>query len=118
MSKSGAELGGDLALIYQTGAQHLPRLAEQFTNAKNQADPISGDSSAWDRDASIGIGQTGCMTAFNDYVDAISAHLATTAANLNDTGAALCHAATDLAATDAGAKAEFDKLKNTDVIDD
>jgi hypothetical protein len=118
MGKSGSELGADLALIYQTGAQLLPHLADQFQSAKSTITAIGDDSGgAWGRDASLGIGATGCLPNFNAYVDAIAAHLTSTATNLDDTGAALCYASTDYAASDDGAKAEFDRLKNTDVLD-
>jgi hypothetical protein len=117
MGKSGTELGADLALLYQTGAQLLPHLADQFQAAKTTLTPIGDDSAAWARDPSIGIGASGCHADFNAYVDAIAAHLTSTGTNLDETGEALCYAATDYAATDTGAKTEFNRLKDTDVLD-
>jgi hypothetical protein len=118
MGKSGGELGADLALLYQTGEQLLPHLADQFRDAKKVLDPISGNSNPWTRDDSLGIGSSGCLTSFNDYLDAISAHLSSTALNLEATGEALKYAATDYAAADTGAKTVFEQQKNRDILDD
>jgi len=115
--KTGAELGADLALLYQTGKQLIPHLADQFGHARSKIDGVGDDSAAWRRDPSLGIGETGAHAAFKSYVGAISAHLKTTETNLDDTGRALCYAAEDYARTDGAAKAEFDKHKN-DVVSD
>lgn len=116
MSRTGETLGGDLALIYQTGAQLLPHLADQFEQAEGVIGPISDEQWAWERHADFGQGSFGSHPQFNAYCDAIIAHLKTTAANLDDTGRALCYAATDYARTDAAAQAEFDKHKNDVVL--
>lgn len=115
--KTGEDLGADLALLYQTGEQLLPHLADQFGHARSKLNPVGDDSGSWRRDPSLGIGETGCHSAFASYVDAIATHLKTTETNLDDTGRALCYAATDYAATDDAAKAEFNAHKN-DVITD
>lgn len=35
MGKAGEDLGADLALLYQTGKQILPNLADQFGHARS-----------------------------------------------------------------------------------
>jgi hypothetical protein len=115
--KTGEDLGADLAVLYQTGEQLIPHLADQFGHARSQIDPVGNDSDAWRRDSTLGIGETGCYSTFNSYVDAIAAHLKTTETNLDDTGKALCYAATDYASTDGAAKAAFDAHKK-DVVSD
>jgi hypothetical protein len=115
MGKHGTELGADLAKINQTGAQLVPHLADQFGAARSKLTPIGDDAASWTRDASLGIGATGAHGAFSSFIEAIGAHLKSTEENLDDTGKALCFAATDFAETDAAARTEFDKHKN-DVV--
>jgi len=116
MGKTGEDLGADLALLYQAGDQLIPHLADQFGHARTKLTPIGDDSGAWSRDPSLGIGETGCYSKFNAYVDAIAAHLKTTEVNLDDTGKALCYAATDYAETDGAAKTAFNAHKDDVVI--
>ena len=116
MGRTGETLGGDLALIYQTGKQLLPELADQFEQASGVIGPISDEQWAWERHADFGQGDFGSFAQFNAYCDGIVAHLDTTARNLDDTGVALCYAAEDYAATAGAAKTAFDRHKDDVVI--
>jgi hypothetical protein len=109
VGKTGEDLGADLAELYEAGAENLPRLADQFEEAREWLEYIRVREIAWGHDADLGIGAKGVHGSFKSFVDAIVDHLKSTEKNLDDTGKALCYAAKDYAATDGAAKAEFDK---------
>jgi hypothetical protein len=109
MGKTGEDLGADLALLYQAGADNVPKLADQFKEAREWLEWARTHEVAWGRDASLGIGSQGARGSFKSFVDAIIDHLKSTEQNLDDTGRALCYAAKDYAETDGAAKTEFDK---------
>ena len=109
MSKSGEDLGADLAALYKAGADNLPRLADQFEEAREWLEWAKVREIAWQHHADLGIGANGVNGSFRSFVGAVIEHLHTTEKNLDDTGKALCYLAKDYAATDGAAKAAFDE---------
>ena len=108
---TGHELGVDLAELWDAGQNHLPIVAGQFTQAVN-ALPTSITGIMY-RSGGVGAGDHsyGSASAWGELAAVLAGHLATTADNLMDTGAALVHAANNYAGTDAEARAELERRK-------
>ena len=86
-------------------------MAGEFTKAVN-ALPTSITGIMY-RSGGVGAGDHsyGSASAWGELAAVLAGHLATTADNLMDTGAALVHAANNYAGTDAEARAEFERRK-------
>ena len=108
---TGHELGVDLAELWDAGQNQLPRVAGEFTKAVN-ALPTSITGIMY-RSGGVGAGSYsyGAASAWESLAATLSGHLATTADNLMDTGAALVYAANHYARTDAEAQAELERRK-------
>jgi hypothetical protein len=108
---SGHQLGVDLAELWDAGQNQLPQVAGEFTKAVN-ALPTSITGIMY-RSGGLGAGDYsyGASTAWGTLASTLSGHLSTTSDNLMDTGAALVYAANHYAATDAEARAEFERRK-------
>lgn len=108
---SGHQLGVDLAELWDAGQHQLPVVAGEFTKAANSL-PTSITGIMY-RSGGLGAGDYsyGASSAWASLAGVLSGHLATTADNLMDTGAALVYAANHYAKTDAEAQAEFERRK-------
>ena len=113
MPDKGTDLGADLYRLWQAGRDNLPSVAKVFADANNHvASTSSAGATPFIRSAEFGSGATGpiypAWTALRDQLQTI---LGRTADNLEQTGQALCLAATEYAKTDIDAANELSRQK-------
>jgi hypothetical protein len=102
MSLHGAELGADLARLYDDGATLLPATAADFDAAAAGPDGLA--EYAFIRDGQLGVGVSGPYAELEALASALSGRIGDVATTLYALGHNIVATAQDLARTDQAAR--------------
>lgn len=113
MPDSGADLGADLFRLLRMAKANLPDIAAEYAAAAGELGQTeNGLAAAFARPAQFGGAQGPAYGSWLDVRDLIKQFLSDTGTNLTDTSHALLLAVDAYSSTDAGAAAEFNRLKS------